>query len=280
MALTKVKNGVIGALAVDTAELAANAVTTAKITDANVTTAKLADNAVTLAKLAGGSAGALLGFNVSGDPAEIDEGTAAQVLTSNGPGAVPTMQAAPIGAWEFLDTVTMTGGAAALLGEADTNAWFSDSTYKVFKVFFYNVDFSGSANMMCFRVGTGATPTIDSGAGNYNWAVDSLNTNSAAFSGSIDNSDTLVEMQVNAGPATSRGNAHGEVTIFNPSSSTKHTRIAWNMQQTGSAGTLEQQYRGTATYLENTAITAIQFIEQGGDTIDTGEFRLYGLKDA
>lgn len=58
-----------------------------------VATGDLADNAVTLAKLNGGTAGALLGFDASGDPAEVAPDTAGYVLTDGGAGVAPTFQA-------------------------------------------------------------------------------------------------------------------------------------------------------------------------------------------
>jgi len=64
--------GVPNDASVSADKLASNAVTTAKILDANITTAKLQDNAVSLAKLSGGTANKLLGFDSSGDPAEVD----------------------------------------------------------------------------------------------------------------------------------------------------------------------------------------------------------------
>lgn len=57
--------------AITNAQLASNAVDTAEIVTDAVTTDKIADNAVGLAQLAGGTAGAYLGFNASGDPAEL-----------------------------------------------------------------------------------------------------------------------------------------------------------------------------------------------------------------
>tara|TARA_Y100000768_G_scaffold240667_1_gene182317 strand:+ start:1856 stop:2980 length:1125 start_codon:yes stop_codon:yes gene_type:complete len=48
------------------------------------TTSTIADNAVTLAKMAPGTDGNLITYDVNGDPAYVDTGTAGQVLTSAG----------------------------------------------------------------------------------------------------------------------------------------------------------------------------------------------------
>lgn len=50
------------------------------------------DNGITLAKMASGTAGNLITYDASGDPAVVATGTSGQVLTSNGAGAAPTMQ--------------------------------------------------------------------------------------------------------------------------------------------------------------------------------------------
>lgn len=55
-------------------------------------TAGLVNNAVTLAKMATGTAGNLITYDASGNPAAVSTGNAGQVLTSNGAGAAPTFQ--------------------------------------------------------------------------------------------------------------------------------------------------------------------------------------------
>ncbi|MBC8318697.1 MAG: hypothetical protein H8E41_12400 [Desulfobulbaceae bacterium] len=73
---------------------AAGVATAAQITAVEANTAKtsLEDNSVTLARMAPGTAGNLITFDASGDPAAVATGTAIQVLTSNGAGAAPTFQ--------------------------------------------------------------------------------------------------------------------------------------------------------------------------------------------
>jgi microcystin-dependent protein len=80
--------------AVTEAKLATNAVTTAKIVDANVTEAKIASNAITNAKMADSSVGtAELIANSVTTAKMAREGTAGQVLTSNGAGSDQSYQA-------------------------------------------------------------------------------------------------------------------------------------------------------------------------------------------
>ena len=59
-----------------------------------VAAADIADGAVTLAKLAAGPAGGTIGYDGAGNPVAVAPDTAGYVLTSNGPGAAPSMQPA------------------------------------------------------------------------------------------------------------------------------------------------------------------------------------------
>lgn len=101
---------------VDTAELADGAVETAKINDGAVTTAKINDDAVTLAKMASGTAGNLITYDASGNPAVVTTGTSGQILTSNGAGVAPTFQDAAAGGgntWELITNTTIGSGETA-----------------------------------------------------------------------------------------------------------------------------------------------------------------------
>ena len=93
----QITNALMADNAIDTAQIAASAVETAKINDSAVSTAKIADNAITLAKMASGTDGNLISFDTSGNPVAVATGSAGQLLTSAGAGAVPSFQAAPGG---------------------------------------------------------------------------------------------------------------------------------------------------------------------------------------
>jgi microcystin-dependent protein len=79
--------------AIDAPLLATDAVTTAKILNANVTTAKIADANVTTAKIADANVTtAKIAANAVTTAKMAREGTAGQVLTSNGAGSDPSFQ--------------------------------------------------------------------------------------------------------------------------------------------------------------------------------------------
>jgi hypothetical protein len=58
--------------------------------------ATVADDSITLAKMAPGTDGNLITYDTSGNPAAVATGSAAQVLTSAGAGAVPSFQTATV----------------------------------------------------------------------------------------------------------------------------------------------------------------------------------------
>ena len=60
-------------------------------------TATVPDNAITLAKMASGTDGNIISYDASGNPVAVATGSAGQILTSAGAGAVPSFQAAAAG---------------------------------------------------------------------------------------------------------------------------------------------------------------------------------------
>lgn len=76
-------------------------------------TAGITDDAVTLAKMASGTAGNLITYDASGNPAAVATGTSGHALTSNGAGAPPTFQAA---APYWVEVVLTAAGAAIASG--------------------------------------------------------------------------------------------------------------------------------------------------------------------
>ena len=81
--------------------------------------ATIANDAVTLAKMASGTAGNLITYDASGDPAAVATGTATHVLTSNGAGAAPTFQAAGGGGSELIGRTTASATSAIQFNDLD-----------------------------------------------------------------------------------------------------------------------------------------------------------------
>ena len=85
--------------------------------------ATIADDAVTLAKMASGTAGNLITYDASGDPAAVATGTVGQVLTSGGAGVAPTF--ADAGGGKILQVVQDEITAAVTISGVTT---FTDVT--------------------------------------------------------------------------------------------------------------------------------------------------------
>ena len=93
--------------------------------DDTVVTSSLQDDAVTLAKLDAGTAGNLITYNASGNPAAVSTGSSTQVLTSNGAGAAPTFQAAAAGGnLVQLSNITTGSGTTSVTGTGTSATQF------------------------------------------------------------------------------------------------------------------------------------------------------------
>jgi hypothetical protein len=67
------------------------------IKDLGIATAEIQDDAITLGKMAAGTDGNIISYDTSGNPVAVATGTAGQVLTSAGAGAVPSFQTPTVG---------------------------------------------------------------------------------------------------------------------------------------------------------------------------------------
>ena len=113
-----------------TSTIANLSVTTAKLENSTgssdgVTTAKIADDAVTLAKMNSGTAGNLISYDSSGDPAAVLTGTAGQVLTSAGSGnppafATPAATTVPYNDWAIKDDAYTASNKDQLIANKST----------------------------------------------------------------------------------------------------------------------------------------------------------------
>ena len=279
MALTKVTSGV--------RTLAANEIVTSNITDSHVTTAKLADDAVTAAKLADDAVGlaalapqtdgSLISFDASTNPTLISPGTSGHVLTSAGAGAVPSFQA-PTTAIDLLQSVTASSATTVTLGDAGSAAHFANSSYKKFFINGYDIDLTADSPIQ-MQFGTGSTPTIDT-ATVYGYASNTYNPHSSAASyHNNDGGASNIAFSSSQHDASSATDASFFVEIINPANSDQHT-MAQGWFMFGSIN-LDDFHRSLwfGVYEEITAITAVRFSLASGN-FETGQFRLYGVKDS
>ncbi len=291
MALTKVTSDVrtLGNNEVGSAQISDNAVTSSKISDDAVTESKIANNSVSSAKLANDSVGlaalasqtdgSLISFDASTNPTLISPGTLGHILTSAGAGAVPSFQApATTSTLVHLQSLTASNNTTITMGDAAGSAHFANSSYKKFFINGYDIDLTADSPIQ-MQFGTGSTPTIDT-ATVYGYASNTYNTNSS--SSSYHNNDggaSNIAFSSSQHDASSTTDASFYVELINPANSDQHTMAqGWFM-----FGSINEDDFHRAlffgVYERDTAVTAVRFLLSSGN-FETGEFRLYGLKDS
>ncbi len=186
-------------------------------------------------------------------------GTAAQVLTSNGAGALPTFQAAAGGGgggWAFVSTATPSGA---------TEVDFIDSTASGYKIVVQNATSSTDRGNMDLRVtNDGSTfATVD-----YQWRSVVSTASSTIFG---DTSDSSIEFgedaanNVNPGNATGEFGMSGEIIIYNCNTASEPAFVTAFFSWMNASG-------GDITQCTVSGVTADD--EDGGSTDDVDGFRL------
>jgi hypothetical protein len=228
----------------------------------------IADDVVTLATMASGTAGNLITYDASGNPAAVATGTAGQVLISNGAGAAPTFQApAAGGSWTRLQTIS-TGSAASWDFETGIN-----STYDTYVLVWHTIPATDNALLYARVQVAAAYPTSG-----YEWSTFHLDTTSMAAGGSDSDSQFSLHSDRGQGNLATEGCA-GKMYFHEPSSTTLHKMFHWtgyvvdtssNGYSTGGGGKYEG---GTG------AITGIKLYYSSGN-IASGEATLYGIANS
>ena len=178
---------------------------------------------------------------------------------------------------------TLTASSSATLSFVDgTDSVVLDSTYPIYVFKFYNIH--PATDETQFKVNF----SIDSGS-NYN--VTKTTTNFNAYHNEPDGTTILgyngswdLAQSTNAQPLTTNtGNDNdqsvsGELTIYNPSSTTFVKHFIANVNTSSGDNYSVNLY--TAGYGNTTsAIDAIRFQMSSGN-IDSGQIKLYGIKDS
>ena len=151
-----------------------------------------------------------------------------------------------------------------------------DSTYHMYLLVGSKIIPATDGTSAYLRIGTGATPTYQSGASDYAW--NGLNM-AGTQTGATDTADSEIQItnDLTVGSAAGEGLSFSAF-LFDPSNSNTHTHIEYNTTSKSTSGG-PQLSIGGGWYLATTAVTAIRFLFSSGN-IASGEFRLYGLKDA
>lgn len=225
---------------------------TNKTFDANATGNSLSN--VDVSDLANGTDGQLITWNASGAPTTFGPGTTGQVIQSNGAGAAPT----------FVDSNTV--GSKVFLGEftASNEATLDcdnifDSTYSTYEVVIVEATPATDGANLRARVGTGSSPTYQSGASDYkNGSSTSAVISLASFVGNV-----------------SGETAAGTITVYGAPNTSFYTYCSYHIIYSENNGDIESVVDGTA-YMATTAVTSIQFFASSGNI--TGTVRIYGVK--
>lgn len=232
----------------------------------------LRDNEVTLAKMAGGTAGNLITYDASGDPAYVVTGASGQLLTSGGAGVAPTMQTLTGVNMELVSTTTADSDTSLVITSGLTSAGFN---YMVE----FEIDPDADFNAFVVDVSVDAGSTWLTTSGTYRFHSRNYESNSATPGTSISSAfGTAAGFKLDGG--VTLGGAAGEngggyFMIRNPSSSTINKQIHANIQFINTGG----GYSGAETWGMvgvATAIDGLRFRDNSGAAFD-GTFKLYRL---
>ena len=238
---------------------------TNKTFDANGTGNSLSN--VDVADLANGTDGELITWDAAGAPATVSTGTSGHVLTSNGAGAAPTFQAVAATDldWELLSAQTASSSSAI---NFTSNI---SSTYAAYCLVITDLAPATDGQRVAFQTSTDGGSSYDNGASDYAWGSEDSGT---YFSSS---GDTSVDIAINGVGSASNEQFSGHIYIYDPSAS-NYTKVTW--AGTYLDGTTTARIASGGGYrLSTTAVDAFRVLMNSGN-ITSGEFRLYGLRNA
>jgi len=224
--------------------------------------ATIANDAVTLAKMASGTAGNLITYDASGDPAAVATGTVGQVLTSGGAGVAPTFADAGGGPWEYVSTTTIVGSPS----NVDITGLASGYDY----LFVGNNIVLSSNTGFVMQYGTGVGPTYQTTL--YRYQVVGGNGGAAI---ARQTSDTDINLYGGQFSSASDPSTYFSVEMYNPGDSANDTRVLWFCgAQASSTTDAMALITGMGDRDTAEAVTAVRFKPDSG-TITSGSIRVY-----
>lgn len=241
----------------------------AALLDANVvTTAKIIDDAVTLAKIASGTAGDILYWDGSGNPAALAKGTNGQYLTLSG--GLPAWAPLAGSGWEFVETSGVISGSPAAVEFHDLDTGY-DHLFVL-----DNIGPATDSVTLYLRTSpdTGGTPTFDTGVSDYEWTVNRQDSTTGAMNVNADPDDSEVHIIDSVMGNTSTEVLHGLVEILNPGASGVYQRGFMNSVYGDTADGL-QRSTGAFTRQSTGVVSAVQFLWSSGNFANTGSIRHY-----
>jgi len=198
------------------------------------------------------------------------DGSANQVLQTDGAGAL-SFATPGGGSWIFLSAVTASNSATV-----DIETTF-DSTYQNYAIVAASVrPVSNGVNLLA-RQKQGGVYKVD----NYQYHLSVSDCTSSSYTGTANGNDT--SYRVAGGLSSASGGPEGGASfvmyIPNPSNTTlRKTVYATGVLNNSSTGASQMTLAGDNFDLTS-ALTGIRFLMSSGN-IDSGTFRLYGIKNS
>ena len=199
------------------------------------------------------------------------DGSANQVLQTDGAGALSFATPAAGGSWVFLSTVTASNSSTV-----DIETTF-DSTYQNYAIVASSVlPVSNGVNLLA-RQKQGGAYKVD----NYQYHLSRSSNSAATYVGSANgNTDSyLVANDLSDAGGGPEGGASFVMYIPNPSNATlRKTVFATGVASSANNGAAQMTLAGDNFDLTS-ALTGIRFYMSSGN-ISSGTFRLYGIKNS
>tara|TARA_B110001454_G_C12665001_1_gene411177 strand:- start:355 stop:1062 length:708 start_codon:yes stop_codon:yes gene_type:complete len=169
---------------------------------------------------------------------------------------------------------TQIGSTQTLSGQSSCNfeSGFT-STYKTYLIRLENITMSTNYSNTYCRVGTGGTPTYQTGSV-YQWHGDRMRGSSGTHEHYNWNVGTYIKISdKGAEPPLSESSANFDIYIYNPASTT--TRTLFRSVGITHDSTDDWHHESGGAYKATTAVTAIKLYPTAGTF--SGTFKLYGL---
>ena len=223
-----------------------------------------------LSDLRAGTAGNLITYDASGNPAAVATGTVGQVLTSGGAGVAPTMQDAPGGGLILLETATASASASL-----DFTA-FDSSLYSSYQFVFEHLRSATANQNLYIRTSANGGSTFDSGASDYAYTTAVAYSTTRASTGSL--GAAYVTLMHNTGTNNNANDfCSGVVTFFGPADS-KYSNFCWDANYSYIGSYMIRSW-GMGTRNAAAAVNGVQFLFNASN-IASGTIRMYGIKKA
>lgn len=151
-----------------------------------------------------------------------------------------------------------------------------DNTYSLYRIEYTDMMPATNNTDMRIRIGTGATPTYQSGGTDYTYVGRIIISNSVT---QTIYSATAAQILVNTMQTNSGTYYGGNITIYNPSQTSGHHTIAYERYDRYfvNPNLVTLKTDGLGTYNSTTAVTAVRILMSSGN-ITSGTFKLFGIK--